>query len=283
MGCRMDTNHKNNHDHDIIDNDLYEDIDDEEMYELVQKARKEAWERARLEKEAPKPKRPFPKWAFWLIACAMVLNVIALLPQTFSIPAIDFLMTSTKLSQQDHIKQYKNAVVVIETDDSRGTGFSISSDGVILTNHHVVEGEETVTVAFPNDGLFMATVTHTYPDIDLAVLEVDGSDIPYLTLAKQTEVTYLERVEFIGNPLRFQGIANEGEVIDYIRLRHWDEDVLMVKAPIYRGNSGSPIINKNGEVIGVVFATMHHDDHGRVGLFIPIDYYYEYHMLENDG
>jgi len=272
----MDTNNKK--DYDIIDDDLYENIDDEKMYELVQEAHKEAWERARQEKEAPKPKRPFPKWAFWLIAFAMVLNMVALLPQTFSIPAIDFLITSTKLSTQDHIKTYKKAVVVIETDDSRGTGFSISSDGVILTNHHVVEGEETVTVAFPEHGLLTATVTYTYPDIDLAVLETNATDAPYLTLAEQADVTHLERVEFIGNPLKFQGIANEGEVIDYTKLRHWDEEVLMIKAPIYRGNSGSPIINEYGEVIGIVFATLQHDDHGRVGLFIPIDYYYKYHL-----
>lgn len=281
MWGRMKTNNKN--EHDIIDDDLYEDIDDEEMYELVQVARKEAWKRARLEKETPKPKRPFPKWAFWLIAFAMVLNLVALLPQTFSIPAIDFLMTSTKLSTQDHIKMFKKAVVVIETDDSRGTGFSISEDGIILTNHHVVEGEETVTVAFPEDGLFTATVTHTYPNIDLAVLHIKTTNVPYLSLANQADVTYMERVEFIGNPLKFQGIANEGEVIDYTKIRHWDEDVLMIKAPIYRGNSGSPIINKDGEVIGIVFATLHHEDYGRVGLFIPIDYYYKYHLTDGGG
>src|SRR5690625_4875087 len=200
----MDT-HKEN-DHDIIDDDLYEDIDDEEMYELVQEARKEAWRRARLEEKEPKPKRPFPKWAFWMIASAMVLNLVALLPQTFSVPAIDFLITSAKLSTKDHIKTYKKAVVVIETEESRGTGFSMSHDGMILTNHHVVEGEDTVTVAFPDDGLVNGIVTHTYPEIDLAVLETDAEDVPFLTLAEKTDVTHLERVEFIGNPLKFQGI-----------------------------------------------------------------------------
>lgn len=267
---------------DVIDEDLYEEIDDEEMYDLVQTAREEILERDRLEKEKPIQKRPFPKWVFWLIAMMMVLNVIALLPQTFSIPAIDFIMASTKLSQEKHIQTYKKSVVVIETDDSRGTGFSISADGYILTNDHVVAEEETVTVAFPDDGLFVGEVIENYPEIDLALVKVDAIDLPYLTLADEADVSYEQPIEFIGNPLNFQGIANEGEIIDYIRLSDWEEDVLMLRAPIYRGNSGSPVIAESGEVIGVVFATLHDDSYGRVGLFIPIDLYYIYRTGVNE-
>lgn len=267
--------HEDHNKQDVIDEDLYEDIDDEEMYELVQAGRDKVLEKARQEKDQ-KPKRPFPKWAFWLIALAMVFNVVALLPQTFSIPAIDFLITSAKLSTQDDIKAYKEAVVVVETEDGKGTGFAISSKGKIITNHHVVEGEDTVTVAFPEDGLYNADVAEVYPSIDLAVLEIEGKDLPHLTLADQTTFEPDEAISFIGNPLRFHGIANKGTIIDYTKLSSWDEEVIMIKAPVYQGNSGSPVINKEGKVIGVIFATLQHDEYGRVGLFIPIDYYYEY-------
>lgn len=266
--------------HDIIDKDLYEELDDEELYELLKKGREEVLEKERLKKANHQPKRPFPKWIFWLIAFAMVFNVLALLPQTFSIPAIDFLKTSARLSIDEQIKEYKKSVVVIETENSRGTGFSINNEGVILTNHHVVEGEETVTVVFPDDGFFIGHVVESYPEIDLAVLETKGDNLPHLNLAEKTIFEENESVNFIGNPLRFQGIANEGEILEYIRLNNWDEDVVMIKAPIYRGNSGSPIINKQGKVIGVVFATLNHSEHGRVGLFVPIDYYYE-HVLDD--
>ncbi|WP_337019073.1 serine protease [Oceanobacillus massiliensis] len=271
----MDNNHDNNKDNDIIDEDLYEEFEDEELYELVQEERRKALERAKNEDEFV-PKRPFHKWAFWLISIALAFNMFALLPQTFSIPAIDFLMTSAKLSTNTDVENYKKAVVVVETENSKGTGFSIAADGTILTNNHVVEGEQYVTVAFPEDGLFTAEVTKTFPEIDLAVLQVEGRELPYLTLAEQAEYTEAEPIRFIGNPLRFNGIANEGKIIGGTKLSDWDEEVIMIEAPVYRGNSGSPIINQEGKVLGVIFATADDEEYGKVGLFIPIDLYYKY-------
>lgn len=261
----------------MIDKDLYEEFDDEEMYELVMQAQREAIERAELARKNPKtkPKRPFPKWPFWLIAIAMAFNIVAALPQTLSIPAINFLVKSATLSAEPDIKEYKKSVVVIETEDGRGTGFSISSKGTIITNHHVVEGESSVTVAFSEQGLYKAEVVDVYPEIDLAILEVNEENLPYLELASEAAIEQDEAVNFIGNPLRFQGIANEGTIIDYILLSDWEDEVVMIDAPVYRGNSGSPIINEAGQVIGVIFATLDHDEYGRVGLFVPIDYYYQ--------
>ncbi|SFE00575.1 Trypsin-like peptidase domain-containing protein [Lentibacillus persicus] len=268
-----------NKNRDIIDDDLYEELDEEELYELVEEERQKALEKDKDdEKGSRKPKPPFPKWLFWLIAAVMVLNVVSLIPRTFTLPAIDFLFTSAKLSTQEDIQTYKKSVVVIESGDSRGTGFSITSDGTIITNHHVIEGQDEVTVAFPEQGLYTGEVTAEYPSVDLAVLDVSGSKFPHLELADQT--TYNpgnEQVYFIGNPTNFSGIANEGSVIDEIQLSGWDKTVVMMDAPVYRGNSGSPVINQDGEVIGVVFATLHHDEQGRVGLFVPIDYYYDHH------
>src|SRR5699024_12203288 len=67
----------NKEEHDIIDDDLYEDLDEEKMNELVEEARIEALLRAQREKEQSKPKRPFPKWPFWLISIALLFNVFA--------------------------------------------------------------------------------------------------------------------------------------------------------------------------------------------------------------
>ncbi|MGP4076522.1 S1C family serine protease [Halobacillus sp. K22] len=268
-------NDRDNDKRDIIDEDLYEEIDDEELYELVQEERQKAYEKERLKKEELESRRPFPKWIFWLIAIMMVTNIVAVLPNTFSIPAVDFLMTSAKLSSDEQVKEYKQSVVVVEAGQSQGTGFAINADGTILTNHHVIEDEKRISVAFPDKGLFQAEVVEQYPEVDLAVLKADGEDFPHLELAAQTTFEENDHVYFIGNPLRFTGIANQGTVLGYKNLSDWNDPVLMLDAPIYKGNSGSPVINESGEVIAVVFATLHDDIEGRVGLAVPIDYYYE--------
>ena len=260
---------------DIIDEDLYEELDEAEMYEIIQEERRKSIQQKATEEEAEPQKRKFPKWIFWLVALAMFIQVIAIIPQTFSIPAIDFLVTSARLSTDPVIDEYQESVVVVETEDGKGTGFSISADGIIITNHHVIEDDNQITVAFPEEGLFDAELIVSYPDVDLAILDVDGNELPYLTLAEQTTFESDERIQFIGNPLRFNGIANEGNIIGYTSLDSWDEQVLMLEAPVYRGNSGSPVINLDGEVIAVIFATMTHEEHGKVGLAVPIDYYYE--------
>src|SRR5699024_1011512 len=120
-------------------------------------------------------------------------------------------------------------------------GFSFDSQGHIMTNNHVVEDEDCVLEAFKDEELFNAEVVERYPDIDLAVLETETTEaLPYLKLAQSADYIKNEPIYFIGNPLKFNRIANEGNVIDYIQLKDWNKLVLMIEAPVYRGNSGSP-------------------------------------------
>lgn len=112
------------------------------------------------------------------MATVLLVNTFAFVFELVSIPAVEFLKTSARLSAQEDIAAYKKSVVVIETGDSKGTGFSISSEGTIMTNYHVIEGNGQVTVSFPDDGRYVAKVTETYPAIDIALLEADGEGLP---------------------------------------------------------------------------------------------------------
>lgn len=265
-------------DWDIIDEDLYEDIEPEEMYELVQEEKRKLQEKQEQEKEdkqVVKKRRPLTKVFIWFIAIAMFIQVIALIPNTFSIPAIQFLKTSASLLQDEEVAYYRQSVVVIEGQDNKGTGFVISTDGYVLTNHHVVEDQWSITVAIQDDGLYQAELVEFYPEIDLALLKIDAKDLTYLPLASNSSISEEEKVIFIGNPLRFNGIANEGHIVGTTQLSSWDVPVYMLEAPVYRGNSGSPVINEEGQVVAVIFATQRNSEKGKVGLAVPIDYFHD--------
>lgn len=257
---------------DIIDEDLYEDIDEEEMYEILQEKKRELRERQINEEQ--KPKRPFPKWVFWLIAIFMVINISAAIPNFFSLAAIDFLKTSAQLLINDDVQEYRESIALIDTGESKGTGFTYTSDGYILTNYHVIDRPGRIIVYLPDDGPYSATIEKTFPDIDLAILKIDGENLPHLKLANEAVFERGEHFYFIGNPLSFSGIANEGEIIGWSDAS-LETEVMMLQAPVYRGNSGSPVINHTGEVIGVIYATRQSDEHGKVGLAIPIEAFHQ--------
>ena len=250
-----------------------EELSEEAFIELVleeqQKALAEEQEQ-RLYGKKPKKQRSIVKWMIWSMAFVLFFNTFALLFEIYTIPAIEFLKVSTKLSAQEDIQHYKKAVVEVSTGTSKGTGFSISHDGLIVTNDHVVDQSKNISVIFPEKGVFEAELLENYPEVDLAILKVQGDDFPALELAKDPPYTKAEHVYFIGNPLAFTGIANEGTVLEPTRLDHWTEPVMMMQAPVYKGNSGSPVLNEEGQVIGVVFATIKTKPYGRVGLYIPI-------------
>ncbi|MFO7317402.1 MAG: serine protease [Bacilli bacterium] len=256
-----------------------EPMNEEEFLEIVLEAQKEALEKERedrlKEEEIAKKPRRFRKMMALLMAIILAFSTFAVIFEIYSIPAIEFLKTSARLSSQKEIQSYKKAVVQITTEDGKGTGFSISENGLIVTNEHVIDDALTIKVSFPDNGLYKGEVVATYPEVDLALLQVDGKDLPYLTLSEKYQYLQQESIYIIGNPLYFTGIANEGHVLEPVLLADWEEEVYMIDAPVYRGNSGSPVINDDGKVIGIIFATLDHEKFGQVGLFIPVAYLQE--------
>lgn len=212
-----------------------------------------------------KPRKNWVKIVTVLIAVLLIFQVTAVFFSTYTLDAMKFLQISYRLSQQDDVQQYKQAVVTIQGDRSRGTGFAISADGLIITNHHVIENQTQIMVGFYKGELFQGEIISSYPDLDIAFLKVDGKGLPYLPLS-QSNGFIKENIYVIGNPLSWSQIANEGEVLSI------DEKTL-ISAPIYRGNSGSPVINMAGEVIAVVYAKRRTTEYGgkSVGVAVPIE------------
>ncbi|MBS4192946.1 trypsin-like peptidase domain-containing protein [Bacillus sp. FJAT-49705] len=218
-----------------------------------------------LLKEQQKKRNSFVKKVVIIVlAFSLVISMIQIWPQIFNISSIHFLQKSAELSKQDDIQKYKEAVVTIQDTYSKGTGFNISESGLIITNHHVVDDMYPITVVFPNGEIFNANIIHSESELDLAFLQIEGENLPSLSLSKPNLWQVNDQIYVIGNPLFHNQIANEGKILAGSE----KNGVLKLSAPIYKGNSGSPVISVNGDVIGVVYAKSTTD---QSGFAIPIE------------
>ncbi len=149
-----------------------------------------------------------------------------------------------------------------EIEQGRGTGFVVSADGYILTNNHVVEGAEQITVGLPNKRSYRAKVIGTDPATDVAVLKVDAKGLTPAALGNSDNVRVGEWVLAIGNPLGEQLTFTVTSGIVSAKSRRLGglptrdprrsiHDFIQTDAAINPGNSGGPLINARGEVIGI--------------------------------
>jgi S1-C subfamily serine protease len=139
-----------------------------------------------------------------------------------------------------------------------GTGFVITPDGFIVTNNHVVEGQTRIEVAFTDGSTMSAKIVGRDPSVDLAVLKVDGTDLPFIELGDSDAVQVGDEVVAIGNALALEGGLSVTRGIISGTNRTVDTDagttlvgMLQTDAAINFGNSGGPLIDAQGRVIGV--------------------------------
>jgi S1-C subfamily serine protease len=155
-------------------------------------------------------------------------------------------------------KQTRPAVylLVLQDEDGKtigaGTGFLVSSDGLLVTNQHVVAEAHTIIAKAENGGLFPVTrIIATDSRNDLALIQFNAKDLPFLALAPDGSAEAGTRIAIIGSPLGLEGTLTEGIVSARRRLPKEKRDVLQISAPISQGSSGSPVLDSQGRVIGV--------------------------------
>lgn len=142
-----------------------------------------------------------------------------------------------------------------QTERAMGSGVIVTRDGTILTNNHVVEGASKIKVELPDRRIFDAKVVGTDKPSDLAVLKIEASDLPVLSLGDSDKTRVGDVVLAIGYPLGLQQTVTGGIISAKGRSTGISdgsfEDFLQTDAPINHGNSGGALVNLNGELIGI--------------------------------
>src|SRR6476661_902552 len=146
-----------------------------------------------------------------------------------------------------------------EPQEASGTGFVVSKDGYILTNNHVVADADKVTVTLLDKRTFEAKVIGRDPTTDVAVIKIDGENLPVASLGDDNNARVGQWVVAIGNPLDLQFtvtagiISAKGRPLQGLLGNRGYEitDYIQTDAAINPGNSGGPLVNIRGEVIGI--------------------------------
>lgn len=170
--------------------------------------------------------------------------------QASALKEIEFL----KSSGGDFSKVIESAVkgvVSIGTDTSTGTGFFVSSNGYVVTNFHVVDEGKNIAVLTYDKNIIPASLVGYDEQRDLAVLKVEGK-FDYLELANSDEIQVGKKVIAIGNPLGLSFSVTEGIISALERAGpNGLKEYLQTDVPLNPGNSGGPLIDLTGKVVGV--------------------------------
>ena len=163
---------------------------------------------------------------------------------------------------------------------SAGSGFFISADGYVVTNYHVVEGSTAVTITMHNDEEYDAEIVGYEENNDLALLKVEGENFPHVIIGSSSELQVGDQVAAIGNVLStFASSMTVGYVSGVDRVVNTEGtamNMIQTDVAINSGNSGGPLFNMKGEVVGITTAKFSGNSSSGasiegIGFAIPMD------------
>ncbi|MDE3156060.1 MAG: DegQ family serine endoprotease [Acidobacteriota bacterium] len=170
-------------------------------------------------------------------------------------PAVAFPDSDDPLFRQLLPRGFAPAQPQAQRQEALGSGVIIRSDGYILTNDHVIDGADSIKVDLSDRREFKARVVGSDKPSDLAVLKIDATGLEALPLADSNHVRVGDVVLAIGDPLGVGRTVTMGIISAKGRVTSLGdgsyEDFLQTDAPINRGNSGGPLVNTRGEVVGI--------------------------------
>lgn len=178
------------------------------------------------------------------------------------------------ISAETMIEQVMPAIVAIRADTpegvAAGTGFLVESTGVVVTNLHVIEGATRVAIKLHSGEQYTQIRVASFDQSrDLAILRLPGFDLPTVSLGNSDSVKVGATVYAIGNPLGLEESVTKG-IVSSIRVRDNGTKVIQTDSAVSSGNSGGPLINEKGHVVGVV--TFKISSGENLNFAVPINY-----------
>ena len=166
------------------------------------------------------------------------------------------------------VEQVKESVLTIKSGERIGAGFIVSPDGHALTSAHLVGDSSHVTAVLANDEELDAKVTKTDKALDLALVKLDMKNLPAVRFAASGKLKQGARVAALGAPLGLEGSVTEG-IVSALEREVKGKRYLQIDAALNEGNSGGPVIDEKGRVVGVATAVV--KEAQNVGFAVPSD------------